>query len=115
MFVNDAIGYGMTPEQPLYFSENCFGTADAICFKNRFLRVHDLKTGASEASMDQLYIYDALFCLEYGMDPKEITIEDRIYQNDDIMIDNPESDMISFIMDKIITFDKILIKLKEEG
>ena len=30
MYVNDAIGYKMTPEQILYYSENCFGTADAI-------------------------------------------------------------------------------------
>ena len=33
-YINDAIGYHMTPEQPLYYSPNCFGTADAICFRN---------------------------------------------------------------------------------
>jgi hypothetical protein len=37
MYVNDAIGYQMTPEQPIYYSENCVGTADAISFKNDFL------------------------------------------------------------------------------
>ena len=26
MYVNDAIGYKMTPEQVLYYSDNCFGT-----------------------------------------------------------------------------------------
>ena len=26
-YVNDAIAYRLTPEQPLYFSRNCFGTA----------------------------------------------------------------------------------------
>ena len=115
MFVNDAIGYGMTPEQPLYFSDNCFGTADAIGFKSRILRVHDLKTGVTDASMDQLHIYDSLFCLEYGVDPKSISIINRIYQNDDIDEDEADSDEIAFIMDKIMVFDKLIIKLKEEG
>ena len=32
MDVNDAVGFKMTPEQILYYSDNCFGTADAICF-----------------------------------------------------------------------------------
>ena len=32
MYVNDAIGYKMTPEVVLYYSDNCFGTTDAICF-----------------------------------------------------------------------------------
>ena len=26
MYVNDAIGFKMIPEQPLFYSENCFGT-----------------------------------------------------------------------------------------
>ena len=28
MYVNDAIGFKMTPEQILYYSDNCFGTAE---------------------------------------------------------------------------------------
>ena len=32
LYVNDAIGFGMTPEVPLYYSKNCFGTADAISY-----------------------------------------------------------------------------------
>ena len=56
MYVNDAIGYKMLPEQILYYSENCFGTADAIGFRNNFLRVHDLKTGEIQAHMEQLYM-----------------------------------------------------------
>ena len=40
MYVNDAIGYGMVPEQILYYSDNCFGTADAISFKKRLLRFY---------------------------------------------------------------------------
>ena len=34
-YVNDAIGYGMSPERVLYFSDNAFGTTDSISFKNR--------------------------------------------------------------------------------
>lgn len=41
MYVNDAIGFKMVPEQPLFYSENCFGTTDAITFRNRMLRIHD--------------------------------------------------------------------------
>ena len=61
MYVNDAIGFKMVPEQPLFYSENCFGTTDAIAFRNRMLRIHDLKTGVIPAHMEQLEIYAALF------------------------------------------------------
>ena len=33
-YVNDAIGFKMTPEQILFYSDNCFGTADAIVFRD---------------------------------------------------------------------------------
>ena len=75
MYVNDAIGFKMTPEQVLYYSDNCFGTADAISFRTdpktgrELLRIHDLKTGVTKAHMEQLEIYAALFCLEYKMKP----------------------------------------------
>ena len=36
MYVNDAIGFRMTPEQVLFYSENCFGTADTIAFNKDF-------------------------------------------------------------------------------
>lgn len=111
-YVNDAIGFRMTPEQVLYYSGNCFGTADSISFKNNFLRIHDLKTGAVPAHMEQLFIYDALFCLEYHVRPQDIQIENRIYQNDDIWIVNPTEEEISLIMAKIIDFDKIIMELK---
>ena len=114
MYVNDAIGYRMTPEQVLYYSNNCFGTADAICFRNGLLRIHDLKTGVTPAHMEQLEIYAALFCLEYDMKPSDIKMELRIYQGDEIIIHNPETDDIVPIMDKIITFDKIIDKMKEQ-
>lgn len=53
-YVNDAIGFRMDTEQVLYYSDNCFGTADAISFNDGFLRIHDLKTGAVPAHMEQL-------------------------------------------------------------
>lgn len=115
LYVNDAIGYKMTPEQPLYYSENCFGTADAIAFRNDFLRIHDLKTGSSPASMAQLEIYTALFCLEYGIKPTEIGKELRIYQSDEVLVHEPENDRIFLIMDKIVYFDKCINKLKTEA
>lgn len=111
-FVNDAIGFKMEAEQPLFYSENCFGTADAISFKNDFLRIHDLKTGVQPASMHQLEIYMALFCLEYGFIPKNISSELRIYQNDEVIIGSPEPGLISDICDQIRHFDEVIEKIK---
>ena len=112
--MNDAIGYHMRPEQILYYSNNCFGTADAITFSKGMLRIHDLKTGVMPASMNQLFIYDALFCLEYDIKPGDIKIENRIYQNDEILVAEPTSEQIVPIMNKIITFDKIMNTMMEE-
>lgn len=113
-YVNDAIGYKMTPEQPLYYSDNAFGTADAISFRENLLRIHDLKTGVSPTSMHQLEVYSALFCLEYSEKPTEIDIELRIYQSYDIVVHVPFAEDILQIMDKIVTFDECLNKLKSE-
>lgn len=114
MYVNDAVGYKMTPELPLYYSPVCFGTTDAIAFRNNILRIHDLKTGFTPAHMEQLYIYAALFCLEYQIKPKDISTELRIYQSDDILVANPDPDDIYEISDKIIRFDKIITHIREE-
>lgn len=115
-YVNDAIGFKMTPEQILYYSDNCFGTADTICFTNNILRIHDLKTGSSPTSMAQLKIYAALFCLEYNYSPNDLTqIILRIYQNDDINEENAEPTDILYIMDKIRKFDQIIENIKTEG
>ena len=102
----------MTPEQVLCYSENCFGTADSICFRDDILRIHDLKTGIVPAHMEQLLIYDALFCLEYRIKPSSIQIENRIYQSDDILIANPAAEDIEPILDKIREFDPIITKMK---
>ena len=113
MYVNDAIGFRMTPEQVLFYSENCFGTADAISFYHNTLRIHDYKSGTSRVSMTQLQVYTALFCLEYGIRPGEIDIVLRIYQSDAILEEIPELERIVYIMDKIVTFDKAIDRLKK--
>ena len=114
LYVNDAIGYKMTPEQLLYYSENCFGTADAIAFRNNFLRIHDYKSGVTPAKMEQLKIYAALFCLEYKYNPSKIEMELRLYQSDEVIYHNPTAEEIEPIMEKIVTFDKIIADMKQE-
>ena len=114
MYVNDAIGFKMVPEQILYYSDNCYGTADAIAFRNKTLRIHDLKTGEVPAKMEQLEIYAALFCLEYNIKPGDIEMELRIYQNDEILHHEPTVEDIAPIMDKIIIFDKVIDRIKEQ-
>ena len=113
-YVNDAIGFKMSTEVVLFYSERFFGTADAICFRNNFLRIHDLKTGQTKVHMEQLMIYAALFCLEYKIRPGDIEIELRIYQNDQIVYHNPTAEEIAPIMDTIVHLDKILQRLEGE-
>lgn len=115
MYVNDAIFYDMRPEEQLYYSDLFFGTADAIALRENILRIHDLKTGVTKASMHQLEIYVAFFCLEYDFIPSDFDdIETRIYQNDEIMIHHPTTEEIVPIMDKIVTVNNIIQKLKED-
>lgn len=120
-FVNDAIGFRMNPEQKLWYSPYCFGTSDAISFneKKGLLRVHDLKTGVTPASLHQLEVYAALFCLEYGkrmnFKPGDIHTELRIYQNDEIQLAEPDAEILVPIMDRIQTGCKILERIDTEG
>ena len=113
MYVNDAIGYRMTPEVVLRYSDLAFGTADAIRFDKNFLRIHDLKTGVTPAHIEQLYGYAAYFCLNYNIKPTDIECELRIYQNDEVYIEKPEADVILPIMDRKIRFDKIMHDIEE--
>ncbi len=113
-YVNDAIGYLMNPEQILYYSMNCFGTADAISFRDDILRIHDLKTGIGTTHMEQLIIYAALFCLEYKYKPEQIKIELRIYQMNEIQIVEPDPNDISVVMKNIIYADEIINKIMTE-
>lgn len=116
MFINDCIRDRMVCEQILYYSENCFGTADAISFRYRTLKVYDYKSGVTKASVHQLEVYAALYCLEYGVHPHDITIEMRIYQDDKVEIYDGDPDEIMYIMDKIQEFDRMIetLKLEEE-
>lgn len=114
-FVNDAIGWKMASEQVLFYSMNAFGTADAISFDGKLLRIHDLKTGVIPAHMEQLEIYASYFCLEYDVKPEDINMILRIYQNDDIVEIEPEPQDIRDIMGKIVLFDKRIEQLKQEG
>jgi len=111
-YVNDAITYKMTCEQTLFYSTNCFGTADTISFRRNKLRIHDLKTGITATSEKQLEVYAALFCLEYGVDPSTIGIELRIYQRDEIRIFEPNPEIIYSIMDTIVEFDNYIEAIK---
>ena len=103
----------MVPEVCLFYSINAFGTADAISFRNNFLRIHDLKNGRTPASIKQLRVYAALFCLEYHMNPRDIETELRLYQLDEVVVDKPEPEDILFIMERIIMFDKRINEIKE--
>lgn len=117
MYVNDAIGYRMTPEQLLFYSEFCFGTADAISFSERkqVLRISDLKTGIGKTDIRQLEIYSALFCLEYGFKPFDLArIELRIYQNDECREYEGDPESVAIVMGKIISFDKRIRQIREE-
>ena len=113
MYVNDGIGFRMATEVCLFYSINAFGTADAISFKNNFLRIHDLKNGRTPASIKQLKVYAALFCLEYSFNPRDLDIELRLYQLDEVLVDNPTPEEILFIMERIIMFDKRINEIKD--
>lgn len=109
-YINDSIGFKMNAEQILKYSNNFFGTTDAISFRDHMLRIHDLKTGQTPAKMEQLLIYAALFCLEYKIKPGEMEAELRLYQNNEVLTFSPMADDILPIMDHIVAFDKALQK-----
>lgn len=113
-YVNDAIGFKMSTEVVLFYSEKFFGTADSISFRDNFLRIHDLKTGKIKADMEQLEIYAALFCLEYKVKPESIGMELRLYQNDEVIYHNPTPEDIHAIMDKIVHLDQVIQTLEED-
>lgn len=116
MYVNDCIRDRMTTEQVLFATPNAFGTADAIKFDKdtRHLDIRDLKTGVKPAGFRQLKVYVAFFCIEYDWDPNAITIELRIYQNDEVLIEVPDPHEIMVIIDQIMKLDDIVESLNEE-
>lgn len=120
-YVNDAIGFDMSTEVILYYSDRFFGTADSISYRKEprsngryVLRIHDLKTGEKDVKMEQLEIYAALFCLEYGVDPRKIDMELRIYQKDDVIVHNPTAEDVIQIMEHIIRLDKATTNINYE-
>lgn len=116
MYVNDAIGYRMTPEQMLFYSPHAFGTTDAISFqiRKKLLRIFDLKNGVTKVSFDQLLVYCALFCLEYQYKPFELEYDLRIYQSDEILTYEVDPTEVLLIMDRIVTFSNRLDQLTQE-
>jgi len=120
MYINDAIGFRMEAEVPLYYTENCFGTADSAGIRNErgkyVLRISDLKTGIIPASMKQLLIYAGIFFFEYEdlFDPRDVSVVLKIYQNDAIDEFLPESSDIILTMSKIKAAAKMIAYWKAE-
>lgn len=109
-YVNDGIGFMMSPEVALFANSYIFGTADTISFRkerptdDKFtLRIHDLKTGVTKVSMDQLCVYAAIYCIEYKVNPNDIIIELRIYQNDRVQILSSETEEGQNLRSDILT------------
>lgn len=117
-YINDGTGFKMTTEQALIYNDKLYGHADTICFRDNFLRIHDLKTGDNPAHMEQLETYAALFVLNYGpkfnFKLKDIHIELRLYQWDAITVHTPTVEDIAPIMDKIITVTKLAEDVEKE-
>lgn len=113
MYINDAIGFGMEPEVVLLYNDDFFGTADALSFNNQILRCHDLKTGTHAGSIEQIMIYFALFCLEYNINPYDIEMIGRIYQNDEVLEFIGDPKKVREIMDKAKLFCGIIDEMRE--
>lgn len=125
MYVNDAIDEGMTPEVILYVNDFAFGTADAIFYDpdKKILKIFDLKTGTVSVVkvdeddnyiLEQVEIYCAYFCMEYHVDPYELQIDLRIYQNQEKFEEIPDPERIELIMGLIQHNSDILYRLKGE-
>lgn len=116
-YINDGVGFCMTTEQKLVFVPiHFFGTADAISYRDKILRIHDLKTGRHPADMDQLMLYAAWFCLEYKIKPSELEyIELRIYQNNEIIVHNPSVEEMNQIIDRNLYCKKLVVGTTYEG
>lgn len=113
LFVNDCIGFRMDSEMRVTYSDLLWGTTDAIRCHDNILQVFDLKTGSKPAKETQLYTYAALYCLQEHIKPDTLdAVETRIYQNGDVFMDNPPSDIIYDIMHKIVHVDSVINKFK---
>ena len=110
-YINDCIGFRMDPEVVLYYSDDFYGTTDAISWSKDVLKISDLKTGVTPVDFEQLENYAAFFCLDYKVKPSQIKkIEFRLYQNGEVIYGEPNPvEVLSPIIDKIIFFNKALM------
>ena len=106
-YINDAIKYQMLPEVRLEGTQDFFGTADTIIFRRGLLRVHDLKTGTTKPHMDQLRLYAAYYCMQYGINPNDIQMDLRFYQNNEIVCYEPEFGVIADIISEVRHKDEL--------
>lgn len=119
LFVNDSINNNMASEKVLYYSDYCFGTADAIQFEDGVLKIFDLKTGTTPTKFKQLLIYAALFCLEYKVDYTKIDYDLRIYQYDSVnryeATQEEIREDVGTIIEKIVINDDYLRGINQRG
>lgn len=109
MYVNDAINYGLTPEQVLYYAPNCFGTTDAIGLIDGTLYIFDLKTGEHEGDFRQLEIYAGLFSLEYPQEWNSVqNVVLRIYQYNGFRESSVTVEEVNSIASRIVEANQIL-------
>lgn len=114
LYINECIRFNMQPEVVLYWTDNCFGTADAIGLKDRLLQIFDLKTGVSRTSPKQLEVYAAIFCMEYGVDPYDLEYDLRIFQHGEARCYTADPEYIDYIINQIIVFDEEINRIREE-
>jgi hypothetical protein len=116
-YVNDSIAFKMTPEVVLRVSNYLYGTTDAIKYDEeiRFLRIHDYKSGTTPAHIEQVIIYAAYFCLEYGIKPSSLSgCELRIYQAPEPIIYEPTAEELVHTIETVIMCDNFMSKMWEE-
>lgn len=110
LYINECIGHRMQVEKVVFYSYNAFGTCDAIRFEpdGMVLRIFDLKTGEHKVTGEQLIVYAAYFCLEYGIEPKDLTFDLRIFQNDSMIIVETTAEEIELVMEVTVRQDELL-------
>lgn len=115
-YINDCIGFRMDAEKVLYYSDDFYGTTDAIYWsdKTHELKISDLKTGITPVEFDQLENYAAFFCLDYKVKPNQIKkLEFRLYQNGEVLYAEPDPvEVLSPVIDQIVAFNKALMEFE---
>lgn len=116
-YINDCIVDGMEPEHEFVLSDDFKGTADAFLYDpaNKVIRIYDLKTGTGKAHIEQLMIYEALFCITENVNPFDIYSNLRIYQNGEIIEVEPTPNDIAAFADRIRRFKKRVATLRKGG